>query len=358
MKKALKIIALVSVTAIIGGLVGCSSPASPSPAATTSATVSAEPSASPSDTSNANASPSAGALDTKPLPVQGSPVKVTFICADMANESQAYSSRCFTKYAPNYGLQCDVLDAKGDAQTETQCVQNAVAQGSKAIYVNPNDIHAIVPALAAAHKAGVLVGMFSSDLAAGDQANRDFFCGVNDTEAGKDAADAFIKQFPNGANIVEVGGQAGHDAQIKRHDGFNNEIKGTNIKVIDYKACQQWDTSQAQTIMEDMITKEGPKIQGVFCHWDNGATGCINALKAANMTGLFLVAIDGCKAGFDQVNAGDQSVCIMQNFDNMTMKELQCTQAALYKQPFNAINFIPLDIITKDNISQYPMPQW
>ena len=53
--------------------------------------------------------------------------------------------------------------------------------------------------------------------------------------AGEAAAQVFIDQFPNGANIVEIGGQSGHDAQIKRHDGFNNAIAGTNIKVIDYR---------------------------------------------------------------------------------------------------------------------------
>ena len=31
-----------------------------------------------------------------------------------------------------------------------------------------------------------------------------------------------------------------------------------------------------------MITKYGDKIKFIFTHWDNGATGVINALKAVN----------------------------------------------------------------------------
>jgi len=102
---------------------------------------------------------------------------------------------------------------------------------------------------------------------------------VDDNQAGQFAADAIKKQFPNGATGVEVGGQAGHDAAIRRHDGFAKAIQGTNLTVLEYKNPQQWDTAQAQAIMEDMITKYGDKIQFVFCHWDNGATGVINASK-------------------------------------------------------------------------------
>jgi ribose transport system substrate-binding protein len=54
-------------------------------------------------------------------------------------------------------------------------------------------------------------------------------------------------------------------------------------------------------IMDDFIVKYGDQIQGVFCHWDNGATGVIGALKNANMTDVFVVGVDGCRAGFDQV---------------------------------------------------------
>lgn len=284
--------------------------------------------------------------------------KIAFIVADMANESQAFASKMFQKHAAEFNFEVTILDAKGDAQAETQAVNNAVAQGVKALFVNPNDINAIIPALEAAKKAGVVVGLFSSDLPTDKAAARDFFVGVNDNMAGEAAAQAFLNQFPNGANIVEIGGQSGHDAQIKRHDGFNNAIKGSKINVIDYKACQQWATDQAMTIAEDMITKYGNKIDGVFVHWDNGATGVIQALKAAGMQGKFVVGVDGCRAGFDQVRDGDQSVTIMQNFENMTTKSLELARKVINGEKVEQQNFIPLDIVNIDNIDTFTAPEW
>ncbi len=334
-----KIIAMLLAVALVVGLAGCGSTGKPSNEAPKTSN---EPAKEPAK----NAETSGGAQ------------KIAFIVADMANESQAFASKQFQKYAKDYKFEVAILDAKGDAQAETQAVNNAVAQGVKALFVNPNDINAIVPALQAAKKAGVVVGMFSSDLPKDKADARDFFVGVNDNMAGEAAAKAFMDKFPEGANIVEIGGQSGHDAQIKRHDGFNNAIKDSKIKVIDYKATQQWATDQAMAIMEDMITKNGAKIDGVFCHWDNGATGVIQALKAANMEGKFVVGVDGNRAGFDQVRKGEQSVTIMQNFENMTKKSLELARKVIDGEKVEAVNFIPLDIVNKDNIDTFTAPEW
>jgi ABC-type sugar transport system substrate-binding protein len=287
-------------------------------------------------------------------------MKAAFIISNMANESQAFSSKQFLKYGAEYGFDMYTFDAKGDTQAESQIVTNCIAQKFKVIFLNPNDINAIVPSLMQAKKAGLIVGMFSSDLAPANQKYRDFYAGVNDTMAGQQAAAAFIKQFPKGAKIVEIGGQAGHDAQIKRHDGFNSAIKGSSIQVIDYKACTQWSTSEALTIMENMIVKYGKDIQGVFCHWDNGATGVIQAAKAAGIANLFIVGVDGNRAGYTQVLSGDQSVSIAQNFTVMAKKDLELAKAVVAGQKVEPVNFVPLTVVDKALIGSggFDSPEW
>jgi ABC-type sugar transport system substrate-binding protein len=284
--------------------------------------------------------------------------KAVFVISNRANESQAFAAKQFEKYGAEFGFELQTFDAKGDTQAESQIVTNAIAQKAKAIFVNPNDINAIVPALMKAKQAGMVVGMFSSDLSAANQKFRDFFAGVNDTMAGEQAAAAFIKAFPNGAKIVEIGGQAGHDAQIKRHDGFNKTIKGTKIEVIDYKACTQWSTDEALKIMENMIVKHGKDIQGVFVHWDNGATGVIQAAKAANISGLFIVGVDGNRAGYVQVKNGDQAVSIAQDFVLMTKTDLGLARDVLARKKVQQINWVPLAVIDKDSVKTFEPPEW
>lgn len=284
--------------------------------------------------------------------------KVAFLPGDMANESQAYSAKQFEKFGADYGFEVMILDGQADAQVQAQTVSNCIAQDVDAILINPNDVNGIVPSLMEAKAAGIIVGLFSSDLPEEFAENRDFFVGVNDNMAGETAAKAFMDKFPDGAKIVEVGGQAGHDAQIKRHDGFDAIIKDSNIEVIDSQSCSAWSTSDAMSITEDFITKYGNEIQGVFCHWDNGATGVIEALKAQGMSDVYIVAVDGCRAGFDQVEDGIQGATIMQNFSNMTKKSLEVTKTALDGESYEEVNYIPLDTVTKDNIKDFEYPEW
>jgi ribose transport system substrate-binding protein len=287
-------------------------------------------------------------------------VKAAFVISNAANESQAFSAKQFLKFGSQYGFDMYTFDAKGDTQAESQIVTNCIAQRFKVIFLNPNDISAIVPSLIKAKAAGLIVGMFSSDLAPQNQQYRDFYAGVNDTMAGQQAAQAFMKAFPNGAKIVEIGGQAGHDAQIKRHDGFNGPqgIKGGNIQVLDYKACQQWATDQAQAIMEDDIVKYGTDIQGVFVHWDNGATGVIQAAKAAGIKGLFIVGVDGNRAGYYQVQSGDQAVSIAQDFVLMTKTDLGLARDVLHGKKVQPINYVPLFVVDKNSIASFDPPEW
>ncbi len=293
-------------------------------------------------------------------PAKPEAVKVAFIVSNQANESQAFSAKEFLKYGADYGFEVSTFDAKGDTQAESQIVTNAIAQKFKAIFLNPNDIRAIVPALKKAKEAGLVVGMFSSELVGDDQQYRDFAATSDDVLGGELAAQEFIKAFPDGATIVEIGGQAGHNAQLSRHDGFNGAkgIQGSKITVLDFKACQQWATDQAQTIMEDFIVKYGNKIQGVFVHWDNGATGVIQAAKAAGLSNLFIVGVDGNKAGYVQVKSGEQSVSIAQDFTAMVKLELSLAKDVLDGKTVQAFNVIPQLIYDKASVENYPLPQW
>ena len=285
-------------------------------------------------------------------------LRLAFLPGDMANESQAFSARIFQQLGPEFGFQVTIFDGRADALVQAQTVNTAIAQGYDVIWVNPNDIHGIIPSLNAARNAGVVVGMFSSDLPPASAHVRHIFVGVNDNEAGETAARSFINRFPGGANIVEIGGQAGHDAAIRRHDGFNSVIRGSNINVLAYNFCAAWSTADAMAIMEDMIVRFGNTIEGVFVHWCNGATGVIQAARAAGMNDLHIVGVDGNRAGFNQVRDGSQASSIAQDFHAQVRVALDMSRRSLTGQSYQTVNMVPLVDINLANINQYPDPEW
>ena len=282
--------------------------------------------------------------------------------AQMQNPSQAFSWKMYQKNADKYGFNVINLDNGGDGQKQTAAINSAVAQKVAAIAINPVDEAGYVPATTAAMAGGTVVCL--SMVPPAKEAVNGSTCSVSvdDIKGGNTAAEAIIKAFPNGATGVEIGGQAGHVAANNRHEGFTQGITGKNITVLDYKNPTAWDTAQAQAIAEDMITKYGDKIQFIFCHWDNGATGVINALKAVNQpwaNDVLIIGVDGNKTGFEQVQSWKNYISIAQNAETITSTVMEQSMKWIKKDP-SAVkeNIIPFDIINKETIGNFTAPEW
>jgi ABC-type sugar transport system substrate-binding protein len=327
--------ALVAIVLVAGA---CGSGSSPAPA-----------SAAPSGAASAAPSQSA----KKPT--------LAFV-AQIDNPSQAFSWKMYQKNAEKYGFNVVVCDNKNDVQQQTACINDMVAQKVDAIAINPKDEMGYVPATKEAMAAGIVVCLSMVPAAESARDGSNCSVSVDDILGGNTAAEAIMKAFPDGATGVEIGGQAGHVAANNRHTGFSEGIKGKNIEVLDYQNPTAWDAKEAQDIAADMITKYGDKIKFIFCHWDNGATGVINALKAngeAWTNKVMIVAVDGNKVGFQQVESWPNYISIAQNAETITSKVMEESMKFI-KKDSTAVkdNIIPFDVITKDTIGNFTAPEW
>jgi len=265
----------------------------------------------------------------------------------------------FDTYAPEFGFEMLLLASELEPGVEIAGIEQALAEGYDAVFVFPSSIEPIIPALMQAKEAGLIVGMFSSELPPEYQQYRDFFVGSDDTVSGKTAAEAIIAAFPNGANVIEIGGQDGHDAQVKRSKGFRMGIEGTNVMVLDSQNCPNgWSSDEAKTMMEDFIVRYGDKIDVVFCHWDYGASGAIEALQSAGMTDVFVVGIEGNLTAYQQIREGTQAVSIGISFASMARLSLQNARILLDGGTVPEVNFVPFDVVTRENIDSFPEPSW
>jgi len=302
---------------------------------------------------DASAAATGGATGDKPT--------LTFV-AQIDNPSQAFSWKMYQKNAEQYGFNVEVCDNKGDVQQQNTCINDAVAAGTNAIAINPVDEAGYVPATTAALEQGVVVCLSMVPAAESARDGSNCSVSVDDVKGGETAAEAIIAAFPDGATGVEIGGQAGHVAATNRHTGFTQGIEGKDITVLDYQNPTAWDTAEAQDIATDMITKYGDQIQFIFTHWDNGATGVINALKAVNepwTNDVMIIGVDGNKTGFQQVESWPNYISIAQNAETITSKVMEESKLFLDTDP-SAVkdNIIPFDIISKETIGNFTAPEW
>ena len=284
--------------------------------------------------------------------------RAAFVTQAMSNESQAFSWREFQRLAPEFGFEMTVFAGENEPAVEFDGVLTAIANGYDAVFVNPSSIEGIIPALQQARDAGLIVGMFSSVLPDEHRDVMDFFVGSDDFLGGVQAGEFVSANFPDGANFVEVGGQAGHSAANDRHNGFAEGI-ADNIVMLDSQfAPTGWNTHEALAIMEDFIVRFGDDIDIVWTHWDNGASGVIEALANAGMTDVFVIGVDGNSTGYAQVREGTQALSVGQSFTNMAMQSLILARTILEGGTVDVDNWIPLDMVTIDTIDDFVEPDW
>ena len=277
----------------------------------------------------------------------------------LSNESNAFMWREFQYWAPQYGFELIIIAGENEPAVEVAGIEMAIADGFDVVWANPSSSEAIVPVFMQAQAAGMLTAMISVDLPEEAQQFRTFFTGADDFLAGVTAAQFVIEHFPDGANVVEVGGHAGHAAQIHRRDGFAYGIQGSNIVMIDSQnAPTGWNTDEAMSIMEDFIVMHGDAIDVVFCHWDNGASGVIQALQNAGRDDVFVIGVDGNRTGWRQVVEGTQHLSIGQNFSEYSRVSLMNARIVLEGGTVPAINHPPFLMMHAGTIADIPEPPW
>ena len=115
-------------------------------------------------------------------------------------------------------------------------------------------------------------------------------------------------------------------------------------------------TDQTKTL----VKAGGDEIDVVYCHWDVGLTGCIQALKDAGMdpTKLYTIGVDGCAVGFEQVKEGTQKLCIGQSFTQMTIDTCEQIKKLLAGESIEDVIWTEPQVVTIDTIDSYAWPEW
>lgn len=200
----------------------------------------------------------------------------------------------------------------GDNAGQVTAIENMVAAGAKTILITPSDSKAIVPAIAKARAAGVMVIALDSPTEPASAVDALF--ATNNYKAGLLIGQWAKKAMGNKKPVIATLDLfPGHPVGIQRHNGFLEGfgVKGVTSKTADIfntgVACAQdsfGDQAKGQTAMENCLQKN-PDINIVYTINEPAAAGAYQALKAAGKEkDVLIVSVDGGCAGVRNVEAG------------------------------------------------------
>ena len=200
----------------------------------------------------------------------------------------------------------------GDNAGQVTALENMVAAGAKTILITASDSKGIVPALAKARAAGVMV--IALDTPTDPASAVDALFATDNYKAGL-LIGQYAKKAMAGkkAVIAAMDYNPGQPVGILRHNGF---LAGFGVAGITAKTATQIDTGVAcsqnsfgdqakgQTAMENCLQKN-PDINLVYTINEPAAAGAYQALKAAGKEkDVIIVSVDGGCEGVRNVKAG------------------------------------------------------
>src|SRR6476620_6351322 len=144
-----------------------------------------------------------------------------------------------------------VADAKGDAATQVDQIQDLITRGVKAIIYIPAGATAAGVPVKAARKANIPV--INVDRNAPD-APGDTFIATDSVSAAKALGDYVCKVTGGKASLAILQGQQGTTPEMDRDKGFNEALANcSGIKVVAKQPSKAWMQDEGFAIAQDML---------------------------------------------------------------------------------------------------------
>jgi D-xylose transport system substrate-binding protein len=205
-------------------------------------------------------------------------------------------------------------DAKSSAETQASNVENLISQGANVIVILAQDGTAIKPSVTSALSQGIPVIAY-------DRLIEDpgvLYATFDNKGVGKIMAETLLGVISEGNFAIIKGNSADANADFLRAgmtEAGIPDVGATDpngkIVIVGEEYTDNWDPANAQTNMEQILTKNDNKVDAVLSENDGMAGGVIAALEAQGLAGKVPVTgQDGDKGALNRVALGTQLVSV------------------------------------------------
>ena len=319
-----------------------------------------------------------------PAPATQAPaakIKVGISFSDFATERWKNEDTLMKKLLGDKGYDVISQEANHDVKLQNDQIDNMVTQGVKGLIVIAEDGAAAATSVDKAADAGVKVIAYDRLIKTAKIAA---YLSFDNTEVGRQEALGVMTALglpgstkwtkANPAKIVMSGGSpTDNNAHLVRNgqmEVIQPYIDQGVVKIVADQWVDNWDPAFAEKMMENILTAQGNKIDGVVASNDGTALGELQAMKAQKLAGV--VPISGQDATADGCNSivkGEQTVSVYKDIRLLSpaavdmmdtlLKGGKVTGTKEYTMKVMTgedlpgsiqANFLPVKQVTKDNV--------
>lgn len=246
------------------------------------------------------------------------------------------------------------FDPALDQAKQIAQIEDLIAQGVDAIFINPVDWKGIRPALDAAKKAGIPVinvdaPVFDTDLVDCIVASDNYNAGVlvaRDVQKRLKSAKIVLLEHPTAKSAID------------RTQSFVDTMKGKTQYEIIARQSSNGQIEQAMPVMENIIQAQ-PKIDVVMGLNDPTAIGALAALEAAGRAkNVLIYGVDGSPDAKKMVAEGRITATAAQSPIGIGREAANAAYSILAGKKVQKTILVPITLIDGTNVSKFGTDGW
>ncbi|WP_268800881.1 D-xylose ABC transporter substrate-binding protein [Pseudomonas huanghezhanensis] len=237
--------------------------------------------------------------------------KIGFSIDDLRLERWARDRDYFTAAAEKLGAKVYVQSADANEQRQISQIENLISRGVDVIVIVPFNATVLNNVIAEAKKAKVKVVSYDRLIL---NADIDAYISFDNEKVGEMQAEGVLKAQPKGNYFLLGGAPTDNNAKILREGQMKvlqPAIDKGDIKIVGQQWVKEWNPTEALSIIENALTANSNKIDGIVASNDATAGGAIQALNAQKLAGKVPVSgQDADLAAIKRVIAGTQTMTV------------------------------------------------
>ncbi len=252
------------------------------------------------------------------------------------------------------GIDIVVADGQRSSPKQTADIEAAITKGVDGMFLDPNEVDALAPAVQEAVDAHIPVVTVDRrvDKVSGILAH----VGADNIKGGEAQGELIMKLFPKGANVMNLQGQSGSSPAIDRNKGLHNVLdKAADKYKFVFEDTAGFDRAKGLSMTESALDgmKSPPDV--ITCANDDMALGALQALKARNLVGkVKLLGFDALPEALAQIRDGNMTATIEQSPGGQSKAALDTLVAFLRTgaKPAQPVTLLTPVAITKENLDK------
>ncbi len=251
--------------------------------------------------------------------------------------------------AEKYGVEVTVVGPSAETMVMEQVdmLQDQLTLDIDALVVAPLRPTATISVFEQAHAQGIPVLLIDTDA---DWDKKVTFIGTGNYEAGQMAARYFKEKLPEGGNIVIIRGAMGDLTHDQRVDGFVDELKGSNLKVIAIQAADS-ERGKGMDVMQNLLMAHD-NIVGVYCSNDEMALGALRAVEMANAGPILICGFDAAPDALKSIRDGGLTASVKQDAYGIGYYGVEYAVKYLNGEAIDKRIPVPTSIVDANNVEE------